>query len=280
MNALLTLRPIVVGQLCLLVSTLACSAPQTLPPKGPQTAAAVLAKALAVPLVSTLQGMSRLDSYVDGQARKADVLLRVERPGKAQFQALTPTLDMLAVLTTDGSTFSSFERGASRCYAGEACPANIARIVPIALPPSEMVAAVLGRPPLIASDKRKLEWDGERGAYRVTLGPTLDGHRQQLWIRPGDFRFLASIVYRDGKRVASIAYSGHDKIKKGGPPQLMRMKVASHKTDMSLQLRDVEVDEVIEADAFSVECPAGTVRVHLPCAATSVLAPPPPRSAP
>lgn len=257
-----------------------CAGVASLPAGGPKTADAVLAKALAVPLVTSLQGMSRLESYVDGEARKADVLLRVQRKGKAQFQALTPTLDLIAVLSTDGERFSSFERGANRCYVGRACAANIARIVPIALPPTDMVDAVLGRPPMIGSDKRKLGWDKGKGAYVVTLGPTADGHVQELFILPRTYRFLASIVYRDGKRVASIAYGGHDAIRPLGPPKLMRMKIASRKTDMSLQLREVEVNEAIEPDAFATSCPAGTVAIDLPCEASAVPPQPGPRSAP
>ena len=85
-----------------LVTLSACGGGRTrLPEQGPKTAEAVLKSALSVPLPRTLQAMSRMDSYVRGQARKADVLLRIERPGRAQFQALTPTLDLLAVLATD-----------------------------------------------------------------------------------------------------------------------------------------------------------------------------------
>lgn len=252
-----------------------CSGAQKLPPNGPQSPDAVLAKALAVPLARTLQGMSRLESYVDGEARKADVLLRVQAPHAAQFQALTPTLDLIAVLTTDGDRFSSFERGASHCYTGKACAANIARIVPIALPPEQMVEAVLGRPPLLSSKRRKLSWDADKNAYVVQIGPTLDGHSQKVWIRPRDYRFLASIIYRRGQRVASIAYGGHDKIAKLGPPEVMRMKVAANKTDMSLQLREVEINAEIEPGAFATGCPTGTVAVDLPCAATTQALPPP-----
>lgn len=262
------------------VGLLACSGTQKLPANGPKTAADVLGRALKRPLVSSLQGMSRLESYVDGDAKKADVLLRIARPNKAQFQALTPTLDMIAVLSTDGDRFASFERGADRCYTGKACAENIARLVPIALPPGEMVDAMLGRPPLLQTHKKALAWDGDKGAYVVTLGPTLDGHTQKVWIRPGDFRFVAAIVYRQKKRIVSIAYGGHDKVCKGCPPQLMRMKVAATKTDMSLSLREVEVNEEIEADAFAPTCPAGTVPVELPCQASTVMLPPPPGKTP
>lgn len=259
----------------LVVVFVGCSAPQKLPSKGPQTAAAVLQRALATKLPRTLQGMTRLDSYVDGTARKADVLVRIEAPDRVQFQALTPTLDMLAVLTTDGRRFYSFERGADRCYVGDACEANLARLVPIALPPTQLVSALLGHPPLLDSPRRTLKWDADRSAYVVHIGPTADGSEQDVWVRRGDFRFLAAVMRRGGKRVASIAYTDHDGVSKGGPPAVMRMQFAARKVDMSLTLRDVELDATIEADAFATACPTGTVAIELPCQASSVVLEPP-----
>jgi len=258
-------------------SLVGCTGGQTLPEKGPKTAQAVLEKALALPLPKTLQGMSRLDSYVKGEARKGDVLLLLERPGKAQFKVLTPTLDLIAALTTDGSRFSSFQRGHAQCHVGEACAANIARLVPIALPPKQMVDAMLGLPPLIDSPKRKLGWDSKRGAYKVRIGPTKDGTTQDVWVRPNDFRILAAVIEKGGKRVASIAYTGHDDVAKMGPPKVMRMLLPAKQIDMSLTLRDVELNAPIEADVFAPTCPTGTVAIELPCqAAGPVLQPPAP----
>lgn len=244
---------------------MACSGAPKLPTTGPQTAQAVLAKALARPLPSSVQGMSRLEAFVDGKARKADVVLLVERPTRAQFKALTPTLDLVAVMSTDGQRFTSYERGAGQCYVGAACPKNMARLVPIALPPKQLVEAVLGRPPLIAAASSKLSWDAGRKAYKL-VRTTADGHWQQsLWVTPTGFRFLASVVRKDGKRVASIAYGELDKLGAKAPPALMRLRLPERKIDMSLRLRDVTIGEDIEDEAFALTCPAGTVAVELPC---------------
>ncbi len=244
-----------------------CSGAQ-LPKGGPQTADAVLAKALARPLPRSVQGMSRLDAYVDGKARKADVLVRAERPGKVQFQALTPTLDLVAVLSTDGRRFVSFERGARRCYVGDACPRNLARLVPIAMPAKDLVAAVLGRPPLIDARSSALTWDSARGAYKVERRSADGAWRQELWITPKTYRFRASVVHHKGKRVASIAYGELDALGPTAPPKVMRLQLPEKKIDMSLTLRDVTLGEDVEDEAFALPCPSGTLAVELPCTAS------------
>ena len=272
MNATLRVAPPLVTDRLPLAAALsallllsACAGTSRLPAKGPQTAEAVLAKALARPLPSSVQGMSRLDAFVDGKARKADVVVLIERPDRAQFKALTPTLDLVAVLSTDGQRFTSYERGAQRCYVGDACPRNMGRLVPIALPPKELVAAVLGRPPLIKAKSQRLTWDGGRNAYRVVRVSADSQWQQELWVHPTSFRIMASIVRKKGIRVASIAYGSLEKLGPKAPPAVMRLKLPERKIDMSLTLRDITVGEDIEDEAFALTCPGGTVPIELPC---------------
>ncbi|MCO4760608.1 MAG: hypothetical protein KC502_03845 [Myxococcales bacterium] len=263
-------RWLVLGALMIAIAV-GCSGAATLPNNGPQNAAAVLKRALARPLPKTVQGMSRLEAFVGGQARKADVIVLIERPNRAQFRALTPTMDLVAVLSTDGTRFMSYERGAPKCFVGQACPENMARLVPIALPPKQLVSAVLGRPPLISAASSRLSWDKERSAYLVTRTSADGAWVQQVWIAPTTFRFRASVVRHGNKRVVSIAYGDLDKLGAKAPPGIMRLKVPSKKIDMSLTLREITIDEDIDDAVFSIPCPSGTVAIELPCAATAIV---------
>ena len=241
----------------------ACAAAQTaLPADGPTTATEVLARALARPLPATVQGMARLDSYQAGQARKVDLLLALRRPGAVQMQALAPTLDLLAVLSTDGKRFVAFERGGSECHVGDACPQNLGRLVPIALPPDELVAVFLGRPPLLAATPQHLGWDAERSLYRIDLGSEAGLH-QQVFIAPRTFRFVGTVLYRGAARLASVAYDGE--VGAGGPPRTLRYKSQAEDLDLTLELRKVDLDVPIGDDVFAVTCPQGSRIVELPC---------------
>ena len=255
----------------LALAVIACSGGQRRPPSNaPKTAQAMLLKALSWPLPATLQGMTRLEAYVEGKARKADVLLRAKRPGRVQFQALTPSLDLIAVTSTDGRRFTSFERGAPQCFVGPACPENLARMVPIEMPPAQLVEAVLGRPPVLQGTPSAMTWDAAKGAFRVELVDSSGKWRQRLWVDGATLRFRASVLYNDGKLVVSIAYSDW---MKQGPPKLMRLKIPARKVDMSVQLRDVTVNEDIDDQDFVIPCPSGTEVIELPCAVTAGVQP-------
>ncbi len=241
----------------------ACSAAgTTLPQDGPTTAQEVLSRALARPLPETLQGMARVDSYQAGQARKADLLLALKRPASLQMQALAPTLDLLAVLSTDGKRFISFERGGSQCHVGDACPHNLARLVPIALPPEQWVQALLGRPPLLEDSSLRLHWDVERGLYRIEIGPA-SGVHQDVFVAPRTFRFVGTVLYRGAARVASLAYDGE--VEAGGPPRTLRFKSQAQDLDVTLEMRKIELGKPIGDEVFAVTCPEGSQIVELPC---------------
>ncbi len=233
------------------------------PKDGPQTAPEVLAVHRARKLPTTLQGEARMEAYAEGKARKADLLLRLQRPGQAQLQVMTPTGDMIAVLATDGARFTSFERGGAVCLQGPACGANMARLVPLALPPSQLVDAVLGAPPLLEDPAPSLDWDEERGAFALVLRQ--GNQRQELWLQPPRMDPLASIVYQDGKRIASIAYGEYGKAGVPGLAAQIRVRMTRGEADVSIALRDVEADGEIEPEAFAVPCPSGMPSQELPC---------------
>lgn len=247
-----------------LIGLTACSGPQrALPKDGPQTAAELLS-AIKPPKIQTLQGQARLDAYVNGDRRSVGLLVVAKRPAQVQFQALAPTLDMLGLLSTDGSRFISYERGAADCLVGDACPRNLARFLPLPLPAEQMVAALLGDPPLlaVASDQQKLAWDAERGLYRLDLGPA-DAWHQQVFVAPGGGRPVGVIWYEGTERVASIQYDGQ--VDGSGMPRTVRVKVVKPSADMTIEMRDVVMDKPVDAAVFQATCPTGSQQVELPC---------------
>lgn len=265
-----------------LLAIVGCGGGVARPKTGPQTVSDVLAAVDARTLPKSVQGEARMDAYVNGVARKADLLVRLERPGKAHLQAMTPTGEMVAVLATDGARFTSFERGGKECQTGPACARNLARLVPLALPPNELVDALLGRPPRLQGASSTMRWDGDRGAWHVVLTRAAgkEALKQELWLRPPQMDVLASIVTRDGKRLISIAYAAHGKRGIPGLPGKLRIQMPEQKADVSIELRDVEAGEEIEADAFALPCPRGMPVVELSCDDGVVLVPPPAASGP
>jgi hypothetical protein len=244
--------------LTLLCWLTACSAPQVpLPATGPQTAEEVLTRALARPLPKTAQGMARLEAYLKNERRAVDLIVIVAMPDSVQMEAVSPTLDMLAVMATNGKRFVSFERGGEQCLVGEACPANMARLVPIALSPQQLAPALLGRPPVLDMAEKRLGWDPQRELYVVTLGVDAAQH-QQVFISPKDFRIVGTVLYDKAERVASIEYVGGDRV-----PDTLRYK--AKEVDVTVSLRKIDLDLPTDAEAFAPECPDGMLRQEMPC---------------
>jgi hypothetical protein len=248
------------GLLGTMVLLAACSGAQRMPTNGPQTAMAVLERAAAVAYPQHVQGTARMDAYVGKERRSGNLLLFLDQPGKAQVQALSPTLDLLALMSTDGERFTSFERGGKQCLTGPACPANLARLVPIALPASELVGVLLGRPPLLASSQQTLHWDEERGLYRVQLGDPAGDH-EDVYIEPQTFRYAGAVWFAGKTRVGSVQYAG----RQGALPKVLRLKASRPQTDLTLEWREPDTVEPIDAETFAVPCPAGMPVVELRC---------------
>ncbi len=241
-----------------------CSGAATQMPAGGPTAPADLLAALRPPKVQTLQGTARLEAFLAGDRRSVTLLVLAKRPQALQFQALAPTLDMLALLSTDGQRFLSYERGGNQCLTGAACPNNLARLLPLPLPAPELVAALLGdlTPLDVPADQRALAWDGERQLYRLELG-SKDGMQQHYFVEPRTFAPAGAVWYLRGERVASLQYDGEQVA--GGLRRWLKVKSVRPVVDMTIELRDIQVDAPLGDEAFAVTCPEGMRQVELPC---------------
>ena len=242
----------------------ACSGAATqLPAGGPTTPADLLA-ALRPPKVQTLQGTARLEAFIGGDRRSVTLLVLAKRPQSMQFQALAPTLDMLALLSTDGQRFLSYERGGPQCLTGAACPHNLARILPLPLPAPELVAALLGdvAPLDVPPDQRTLTWDAERQLYRLELG-SKDGTLQHYFVEPRTFAPAGAVWYQRGARVASLQYDGEQVA--GGLRRWLKVKAVQPPMEMTIEMREIQVDAPLGDEAFAVTCPDGMRQIELSC---------------
>lgn len=242
----------------------ACSSAQGGMPAGGPNQAADLIAALKPPQVQTLQGTARLDAFIAGERRAVTLLVLAKRPGSLQFQALAPTLDMLALLSTDGQRFTSFERGGEQCLTGQACPRNLARILPLPLPAGQLVAALLGDVPLLdaPADQQRLAWDAERQLYRLELGPKSALH-QHYYVEPKTLRPAGAVWYQGEQRLSSLQYEGE--LLAGGLRKRLKVKSVKPEVEMTVELREVQFDAPLGDEAFAVTCPEGMRPIELAC---------------
>lgn len=214
---------------------------------------------------------ARASQYSDRGGLKGKVEILAQRPGQLRMSGLSPTDDMVTVLATDGTRFTSFERGSKLCFVGRACPSNVGRFASIPLEADELVGVLIGRPPIIPHGERRLSWDKEVGGYRLELfGAGADlamskGRVQRLWVGHDDGRILRTALIEDGRTRVDVRYT--EMVKRGGHlmPTRLDAKLARESTDLRLEYRDIDLAPELGDGAFTFVCPSGTSLEELPC---------------
>lgn len=214
---------------------------------------------------------ARASQYSDRGGLKGKVEVLAERPGRLRMTGLSPTDDMVSVLATDGTRFTSFERGAKVCFVGRACPSNVGRFASIPLESDELVGVLLGRPPIIPHGERKLSWDKDVGGYRLELfGAGADlamsqGRVQRLWVGHEDGRILRTALIEGGKTRVDVTYKELKRFGEHLLPTRLDAKLERESTDLRLDYRDIDVRPELGDGAFTFVCPTGTTLEELPC---------------
>lgn len=230
-----------------------------------------LARAYVASGPSAIAIEARASQYSDRGGLKGKVEILVERPGRLRMTGLSPTDDMVSVLATDSTRFTSFERGARVCFVGRACPSNVGRFASIPLESDELVGVLLGRPPIIPHGERRLSWDREVGGYRLELfGAGADlgmaqGRVQRLWVGHEDGRILRTALIEGGKTRVDVTYTGLKRFGEHLLPTRLDARLERESTDLRLDYRDIDVTPELGDGAFTFVCPSGTTLEELPC---------------
>lgn len=212
--------------------------------------------------VESFEMLTRMQFFGDGQRLKGKVEVLGRRGGLLRFEALTPSDDTLARLATDGVRFASHERGSAECLAGPACAENVARLVPIALPPEALYDALLGT--LFAFDgEPTVAWDECEGAWR--LDRAAGGVTQRAWLRPDDFGVIRVTLLRGETVLLDIAYDDAEVIDGVALPRAIRVTASETGQELELTVSERYVNGVSDDAPFAPTCPTGTRVIELPC---------------
>jgi len=217
--------------------------------------------------VRSLTAYTRVSYFDDDGAKKARMDIAVARPASLSFAALTPTSDLIAALSSDGTRFVSFQRGADRCFTGPACRANVGRLLPLGLEGRDAVEVLMGGPPVLDHTRAELAWDEAVGAYRVTLW-TSTGERERLWVEHGTWRTRRADLYRGTERIFSLTFEEPRRVGSVLLPHRLHLVTRARHADLVLSYREVEVNpRDLDPEVFRIQCPKGTEVVVLPCEA-------------
>src|SRR6185369_14603904 len=140
------------------------TAPKPRPPDKPAPEGAQLLQALQrrQAALRTLEIDTRTTSWLSNERVRATVPMLVDRAGRLRFEAEVPVQGSVAALVVRGQTFAFLDLQHHAFHDGPACPANVARLIPIPLQPEEIAAILLGDAPLgTGAHAVDVGWDGK-----------------------------------------------------------------------------------------------------------------------
>jgi outer membrane lipoprotein-sorting protein len=217
----------------------------------PPDATALLAEVDVVDAqVARLQSQAK--ARVDARGKKGNVQLfvAVASPASVHLEVLDFFGKPSGILISDGKRFVMFASDTGVWQRGAATAENVARVLPISLPPEQLVAMLLGRAPRLADPAPTLAVDAEENLFQVTL--RAGGHTQQLWVDPGRKRVVRSKV--DGSGGYTLGFSGFEDVRGVPFPRAISF---TGEGSVALQYTDLRLGEQPDASLFVPEPPPG-----------------------
>lgn len=204
-----------------------------------------------------LRALGRVTYFGEkGRVRLKAVLL-AQRPGAFRFETISPFEQPIDVMASDGQRLWLLSE--NRLREGPATPENIARLLPLAMKPSEVVDTLLGGVP--TSERftpESLEWseDGDRWLLslstdteetsRLTIDPTSKQVERMTLEDQGGVRVVVSF---EDFRSAGPG--------KGELPEKIRIQMPRRDLDVRIKLKEAEVDVALAPGLFRISPPPG-----------------------
>jgi Domain of unknown function (DUF4292) len=135
---------------------------------------------------------SQAKAHVEGPGGKGNVtaFVAAAAPSSVHLEVLDFFGRPSGILVSDGARFALFRSEPGVWLQGPATAENVGRLIPVELPPEQLVSMLLGRAPRLADAHPELAVDAEANAFRITLR---EGQRsQELWVDPQRKRVVRS----------------------------------------------------------------------------------------
>jgi hypothetical protein len=213
--------------------------------------------------VVSVAGRARLGVDGSGGSGGVEQVLVAERPDRLRVETHDFFGNVVAVLAVMDGRLALYDARERTFLRGAATPANLARLVPVPLPPEALVTLLCGSAPLL--DGAPLS--AEPGDGRVLLTLRRGDLVQRLEVGPGA-ALLASRLRRvtAGGEVPSgldAEFSDH-RLRAGQQvPTDLTARAAEAGVALSLHWRELEVNRSVEPSLFQLSPPAGARLVDL-----------------
>lgn len=199
-----------------------------------------------------LSGMAKIRINHPERKVNANQVLFVQKPDRFRAEILSPFGNPLLMTAANGEQLDAYVPSEGTFYRGDPSLENLQRFIPIPLRLSDLVHAMLYDPLLISFQERRILIDDE--GYRLELLAD-KGVRQQIFF-DGHTRLVRTGYYVDDELHMGIDY-GNFTDSDPAFPLSIQIEMPLYRTEVSVSLRDIEVNPEIPAERFSLVPPAG-----------------------
>jgi outer membrane lipoprotein-sorting protein len=219
--------------------------------------------------VSQLQGIQSLGRVTyfgeKGRLRLKTVLL-AQRPTKFRIETLSPLEQPLQVMVSDGERLSLLADG--QFYEGKSSAANVARILPLPLSPTDLVDALLSGVPMDPRYKaRDIAWvENSTELQRLTIGAEALGE-VSLDFRPSDLTVHRLQLPASASRPELVIR--FERFEELSSPKgfllarRIKLKLSNYENELSLKLNEVTSNVGIKPNLFVLSPPEGVTPIDL-----------------
>jgi outer membrane lipoprotein-sorting protein len=191
-----------------------------------------------------------------------NTIVLVRRPGDMRLELLSPTDELLSILTLDEKGFVMHERGSDVCHVGLPCAMEQVRLLPIPIAAESLIDVLLGGAGL-SPDSRfgPVIWDERQGEYRVRVEAGNDA--RTLHLDPCSHSLRSVHWESEGGRGPVLRVKGWQAATGAQVPARLEIEVPSEGVSLDVTYRVVDREMEMDGQAFRFTCPRGTeVRTH------------------
>lgn len=203
--------------------------------------------------IRRVQGETRATLRTPQGVASVRQFVAAERPDRLHLEELDFFGNPAAVLVTAGGRFWFYDGRKQVLYRGAATPANLSRLVPVAISAEELVAILLGGAPVLpGGTPTAVTQDHARLRLRLA-GP---GGTEDLWV--GEKALVEKAEVRQASGVGYVVeFAGRQSRGGGWFPGGVTLHSPSARIDVELGWSDAEVNGQLDPRLFEPLAPKG-----------------------
>jgi hypothetical protein len=212
--------------------------------------------------VERVRGEARVRVEAEAFSGSARHFVAAEKPDRLHVEVLDFFGNPAVVLVTAEGRLALWDARERVFYRGAADAGNLSRIVPVPLPPEDLVAILCGTAPLVEGTPARAE--PGRGVVRLVLESA--SLVQSIEVGRGAAVASSRVRTREGAPVRGapdLAFGGHRPQGAVPWPSTIRLRSGDPEAEVRLEWLDVEVNGEADAALYRLEPPAGARVIEL-----------------